>query len=55
MPEPLIDYQGILNAFDAGDPGETIRKLAEELPNEWADAYKTMSPHQANILRIERD
>lgn len=55
MAEPLIDYQRFLTVVDFGDPGAAIRILSGELPYEWADAYKKMSPHPANILRIKRD
>jgi hypothetical protein len=55
MTTPLINYEGILNACSTADLGETIRDFSEQLPHEWGDAYKVMSPHKANILRIERD
>jgi hypothetical protein len=55
MSELAIDYQHLLTEAEFRDPVEAIRKLSEELPYEWADAYKKMSPHRTNIWRIKRD
>ncbi len=55
MPEIPINYQSILTEADFRNPREAIRKLSEELPYVWADAYRSTSPHPTNILRISRD
>jgi hypothetical protein len=55
MHEVAIDYQSILTNVDFRYSDEGIRKLTEELPYVWADAYKKTSPHAANIWRIKRD
>ena len=55
MSELAIDYQHLLTEAEFRDPVEAIRKLSEELPFEWADAYRKMSPHRANIWRIKPD
>jgi len=55
MHEVTIDYQRILTTVDFQCSDEGIQKLSEELPYQWADAYKKMSPHPTNIWRIKRD
>jgi hypothetical protein len=55
MSESLIDYQSVLTQIDFQCSDEGILKLSEELQYVWADAYKQVNPHPANIWRIKRD
>jgi hypothetical protein len=50
-----IDYEYILTEFCSEGSAADAERLSEELPYVWADAYKQMSPHAANIWRIKRD
>ena len=50
-----VDYQQILEGISSDELGSIIRKLSDELPHDWVDAYKLANGQQANILRIMHD
>lgn len=50
--QAFIDYKNVLTKTAPNDREALIRVLLEALPHEWADAYKKLSPHQANIMRV---
>jgi hypothetical protein len=52
MTGEFINYQAILAQSPSFDIETAASFLAEELPYEWAGAYKESSQHQTNILRI---
>jgi hypothetical protein len=52
MTEASIDYGRILSEVPHGDVEVTIAFLSEVLPYEWADVYRRLNPHRANIWRV---
>jgi len=52
MTECFTDYQAILSKSPSTQIDTVALFLAEELPYEWASAYRESSTHQTNILRI---
>ena len=55
MCDAFVDYQRVRTDAGSVDSEALIRFLSAELPYEWADVYKRLSPHQPNIMRITRD
>lgn len=53
MIEGIIGYEEILSEVARGGLEEIRQFLSEELPHQWADKYRQVTPHRANILRIE--
>lgn len=50
-----VNYDRILSEFSSCDTERAIFELSNELPYVWADAYKRLSPHAANIMCVVRD
>lgn len=49
----LLDYRSFLEEVGDCSVEEMIAFLLEELPFLWYDAYKEMTPHKTNVVRLQ--